>query len=371
MPAFAYDLSGCHFGDGDTASHLPASAGSGASRKPRPRDPSLPPVNCEILPITMQLPPAAKKPDDCGIIFGEPSDAYHANDAISSTQLLDLDPCPALFYQKHIEKSVPRESSPAFDLGTATHSRLLEGMEAYWKRVAVHPPTYTNDDGEVKKWHEGAGKCKAFARLAESQGKLCISEADHALIGRMYQATEQNRDAAALLSGGTPEVTFRFDAGPFRLQCRADKWHHAGVILPSTGEMTGPAIVDLKTCESIEHFRKHFATLKYYFRAEFYRMVVREVLAKEAGAPVDEIPLPRFFFVAVEKSAPLRCEVFEMGAATSARGFNEVQAKIVTLRRCFASGKWPGSLTGVQTIELNNWQARQSDEATDGVLRAA
>jgi hypothetical protein len=367
----AYDLSGCHFGDGDRFSHIPASAGSSASPSTRRRDPSLPPVNCEILPITMHLPPTTKKPDDCGVILGEPSDAYHANDAISSSQLLDLDPCPALFFQKHVEKSVPREESAVFDLGTATHSRLLEGMEAYWQRVAVHPPTYTNDDGEVKNWNFGANKCKAFERLAKSQGKLCISEADHALIGRMYQATEQNRDAAALLQGGTPEVTFRFNAGPFRLQCRADKWHHAGVVLPSTGELTGPAIVDLKTCESIEHFRKHFATLRYYFRAEFYRMVVREVLAEKTGTPVHEIPLARFFFVAVEKSAPFRCEVFEMGPDTSARGFNEVQAKITTLRRCYASGKWLGSLAGVQTIDIPQWQARLSDAETDGVLRAA
>ena len=117
--------------------------------------------------------------------------------------------------------------------------------------------------------------------------------------------------------------------------------------------MLGVVCVDLKTCDSIEQFRAHYFKLRYYYRAAFYRDVIEQVVGER----------PEFLFVALEKSAPWRCEVFEPSDTDLELGRAEMLADLKTLRQCMETGHWPGSKLGIQPIELTAWQRKASENA--------
>jgi hypothetical protein len=283
-----------------------------------------------------------------GVLRGEEIGAYHQNDAVSSTRLMDLRPCPLFYYGRHIAKTIPGPKSDAFDIGNAAHWLILEGRAALEARTVLQPATYDNDKGESKPWTYAANVCKAWREM--HRGKVILCAEDFALVDRMAAAVGENPDAAALLSGGESEVTFRVQHPAFAVQCRADMWH--ATILPARerGPLyeLGPTCVDLKTCDTIERFRSEYFKLRYYYRAAFYIDVIEQVTGER----------PAFVFVVVEKSAPYRCEVFEPSEADLELGRNEMLADLKTLKGCFESGIWPGSKLGVQPIELTAWQRK-------------
>lgn len=292
-----------------------------------------------------------------GIIHNEPIGDYHGSDAVSSTRLMDMRPCPAYFHGRHIAKSIPGPKSDAFDLGNAAHWLILEGRGALESRTVLQPATYPSFSQHKiplflgdKPWNNAANFCKDWCA---NQGDLVVLSAeDFALVDKMAAAVGENPDAAALLSGGESEVTFRVQHPAFAVQCRADHWHD--------GTQT---IVDLKTCETIERFKSEYFRLRYYMRAAFYREVVGIVIGVKHLAT-----MPAFAFVAVEKSAPHRCEVFEPSEGDLELGRNEMLADLKTLRECIESGRWEGSKLGVQPIELTAWQRKIAEANAAGLF---
>lgn len=300
-----------------------------------------------------------------GLILGEPASIYHGGDAISSSKLADMriagELCPLNFHVRHIAKTAPRKSAAHYDIGLAAHLAILEGAAAFDAGCVMEPPTYTNEKGEVKPWNNNANVCKAW--YAGCAGRIVLSSDEAALILAMQQAVAANPDAHALTSQGSAEVTFRKVIAGLTLQCRVDKWH------PAEGDGVGK-IVDLKTCNTIEQFEREFYFLRYNFRAEFYRLVVCEVLAEMAGLPVSEIIPPEFAFVVVEKSVPHRVKVYTPDDESLEAGRREVHADLVALRECMNSGKWPSGTEGKHSIGLKTWQLAKSFEASAGVLNA-
>lgn len=282
-----------------------------------------------------------------GVIRNEPIGEYHSSPAVSSTRIMDMRPCPAYFYQKHVAKTLPREERKEFDIGNAAHWLILEGRAALEARTVLQPAEYhawSNHkeprDLGMKPWNWNATVCEEW-RAREAQGRVVLTAEDFGLVDRMAAAVGENPDAADMLSGGDSEVTFRKQHPAFAVQCRADHWHQ------------GPGYcVDLKTCDTIERFRSEYFRLRYYARAAFYQDVIEQVTGE----------CPAFAFVVVEKSAPWRCEVFQPSDADLDLGRNEMLADLKTLRECMESGIWPGSKLGVQPIELTSWQRKIAAE---------
>ncbi len=293
-----------------------------------------------------------------GIVRGETIQSYHANPAISSTQLLDMRPTPQFFYQKHVAKTLPREERKEFDLGNGAHWLILEGRAALEERTVLQPLTYPvlnklGDETDRKPWTYAANYCKDW-RAAQA-GKVILSAEDFATIDRMAAAVGENPDAVALLSGGESEVTFRVQHPAFAVQARADHWHEKGVTL-STGFESRRVIADLKTCETIERFKRDFFIHRYLARAAFYQEVERDA--------VGSTDLARFAWVALEKSAPFRCEVFEAEDADMELGRAEALSLLMELRKCIQTNEWPNSKPGIQRLELSGWQRKLSSEAS-------
>ncbi len=300
-----------------------------------------------------------------GIIYGESSSVYHGSDSISSSKLADMRVggflCPLNFFVRHVSKTAPRKKGAHFDIGLAAHLAILEGPHAYTEGCVLEPETYKNDKGEVKPWHNGAAACKAWRESVT--GRIILSREDAELIFRLQQAVASNPDANALLSTGNAEVTFRKIIAGLTLQCRVDKW------LPSHGP--SGKIVDLKTCNTLEQFEREYYFMRYNVRAEFYRLVVSEVLAEMAGVPVAEIPPPDYQFVVVEKSVPHRVKVYTPDEDSLLAGRQEVHADLVTLRECTKTGIWPSGTEGTHSIGLKTWQLSKSLESSAEALEAA
>lgn len=300
-----------------------------------------------------------------GLIIGEAASAYHDNDAISSSKLADMriagELCPLNFQVRHVTKTAPRKAGAHFDIGLATHLAILEGAAAFDAGCVMEPETYTNEKGETKPWNNNANVCKQW--YAGCAGRIVLSKPEATLILAMQRAVANHPEAHALTSQGEAEVTFRKVIAGLTLQCRVDKWH------PAAGGGVGK-IVDLKTCNTIEQFEREFYFLRYNFRAEFYRLVVSEVLAEIAGVPAAEIIAPEYAFVVVEKTVPHRVKVYTPDDESLEAGRKEVHADLVALRGCLATGKWPSGTEGTHSIGLKTWQLAKSFETSAEVLGA-
>lgn len=300
-----------------------------------------------------------------GLIFDEPSEAYHSNGAVSSSKLSDMriagKLCPRNYHLRHIAKTVERKKGAHFDIGIASHALILEGPTAYANLVTKEPDTYKNEKGEVKPWSNNAKVCKEWHE--QQAGKIVLSKGESDLIAQLYTAILAHPEATALTQQGTAEVTFRKNIGPMTLQCRVDKWHPGGII-----GIEGAVMADLKTANTIEAFEKDFYYMRYNFRAAFYRLVAQEVLAELAGVKPEEVIPPEYVFVVVEKSPPYRVKIFRPDAESLEAGKKEVHADLVTLRNCMATDIWPTGTEGVHEIGLQTWQLAKSNDASDGAL---
>jgi len=78
---------------------------------------------------------------DLGVLIAETEDEYRAKagEYLSSHHLLDFMKCPWL-YRKKATGLIEDTDSPAFLLGRAAHSRILEGRDVYESRFALGGP---------------------------------------------------------------------------------------------------------------------------------------------------------------------------------------------------------------------------------------
>ncbi|NLF17831.1 MAG: hypothetical protein GX595_11330, partial [Lentisphaerae bacterium] len=74
-------------------------------------------------------------------LIAERAEVYHARagDFLSSHLLADFRRCPELFHRKQLGL-IPDEDSPAYALGRAAHTLILEGPEAFAAEYAVGGP---------------------------------------------------------------------------------------------------------------------------------------------------------------------------------------------------------------------------------------
>lgn len=291
---------------------------------------------------------------DNGRIENESNTHYHACEAVGSSRLKVFAKSPQLYYRRYVTKSIPAPApTPAMALGSAAHAQILEGRAAYLRTVAIRP------DGIDRRTTVGKAAWAEFCVLAA--GKTIIDAEQAAVVERMAESVAAHPAASALLSGGTPEVSWRAKLGGLRVQCRTDMWAENVVEVPGRAEPVGLRVVDLKTCESVNEddigsFQKQFWSLGYYKQAGFYLALLHSILPKDV-IPADGIP---FFFVAVEKNEPFQTLVVEPDQEALAEGFEAAMADLKALRDCVAANHWPGTPTCVQRMGLPSWFVKKA-----------
>ena len=259
---------------------------------------------------------------DLSLLIAETEDEYHgkAGEYLSSHQLLDFMKCPWLFHKKAIGLIEDRDS-PAFLLGRAAHSRILEGRDVYESRFALGGPI------NPKTGKPYGPNTKAAREWAEAQGKPVISFDQADLIEQMATGVAMNDEAVDLLLYGRAEGVVRAEYCHTPCQIRID-WTH-----PHRG------IVDLKTCDALDWFEADARRYRYVYQMAFYQAVL-------AAAIGEAVPV---HIVAVEKREPFRCGVWRVGDDALAIARAENEAAIRRLASCRETDRWP---TGYEMVRL-------------------
>lgn len=217
-----------------------------------------------------------------GIYPDIPHDVYHSmHDYVSNSYLSRLNKCPAA-------AKVPQEETPALLLGRAVHCYVLEGEDEFFKNFCVAP--------EVKKRTNG-GKAAWAEFCAANPGKDVITSAEMQTLVAMRESVYQHPFARMILAEGISEQTVLWtDANTgIKCKCRPDR-------IPSNG---AGVLVDLKTTGDAGErgFLHSVVNYGYARQAAFYLDGYNAATGADADA---------FIFIAVEKVAPYRVEIYEL-----------------------------------------------------------
>ena len=260
---------------------------------------------------------------DLSVLMDEPSEVYHgkAKDFLSSHALIEFMKCPYL-YKKRISGLIEDKDSPAYFVGRAAHTRILEGVTAYEKEYAIGGPINPTTGKPF------GSTTKKFLEWQEAQQKPVIPFEKAELIEAMNAGVRMNTLACELLSAGRAEGVVRNDYCGVPCQIRID-WTH-----PEYG------IVDLKTCEDLDAFETDTRKYGYKYQLAFYHAVLQTV------AP--DTP-PVVHIIAIEKREPFRCGVWMMTGETLCDTKIVNEAGIKRLKESRVSDTWP---TGYETVRI-------------------
>ena len=258
-------------------------------------------------------------PTPAGIYRLIPSAEYHALNLPSASYLKALNRCPAA-----AKTGLP--PSPALDFGTAFHA-IMDGT--FEETCAVAP------EGD-KRTKEGKAAWEQFQ--AANAGKVVVSASDMAKLYAMRRAVENHPEAGRIVSAsGESELTVIWVEPTSGLLCKSRMdWVLPGVI------------VDFKTCCSAESgkFLKSVVDFGYAVQAAFYMDAMASV-----GVAVED-----FQFVAVEKDAPHRVEVYSLSQEFLAWGRSEYRRLLQVELSCREANHWPAyKASGVVELGLPAW----------------
>ena len=262
-----------------------------------------------------------QSPADYDFLQVEPAEQYHAQRGryLSSHLLADFRRCPQLYWLK-VNDILPEEDRPAFALGRAAHSLILEGRAAFNSEFTIggpiNPRTGQPYGQETKAWKDREA----------CLGKTILTDAQYAQVDRMDVSVRAHAAAAELLASGVAERVVRATYG-VACQIRLD-WFDL-----ETG------IVDLKTCDDLTYFEADARRFGYLFQCAFYRAV----LAAKTGLCVP------VHLIAVEKKEPYRTGVWKLDPEALRFAESQNAAAIERLKRCQANDSWP---TGFEDVRI-------------------
>ncbi len=236
------------------------------------------------------------------------------------------------------------EDRPAYLIGRALHTLVLEGREAFEAQYAVGGPINPKTGALY-----GSGT-KAFAEWAAEQGKPVLTVEHRELVDRMAEGVRGHGLARDLLSEGIPEGVVPAEYGQMPCQIRMDWFDpHAGLVGLKTCDDPQRAGASWRCRASVSTalerklpppaaargwFEANARRYGYIYQVASYQAVLAKVIA---------LPMP-VYFVAVEKKEPYRCGVWKVHEDALAQARRENEAAIERLRRCMDSVRqFPGA----------------------------
>ena len=282
-----------------------------------------------------------------GIIYDEPLDRYHANDAWSNSKVQTFRRSRLEAYQRYVVKTRPGKPPKQYQvIGQAVHCAVLEGHKVFAERFVLNP----YDNFRTK-------EAQAWRADQQLQGREVLGRDQADTVATCIERVKADPLAAVLLSAGRPEVTFRKHLAHFDIQSRTDYFNGDGVQLPTgagADEFTGSYFLELKTVTTVdEHgeekdiweiFRGHFRRYAYYMQAAWNREVIAE-LTVEAGR---EQVRPAVYYIVVQTDDPFDCIVCQPSARALAVATTEIRAELARIDTCYRTGIW----NGVYEVEL-------------------
>ena len=220
---------------------------------------------------------------------------------------------------------IKENDTPAFALGRAAHSLILEGRRAFDREfVVADGPVNPNTGAPYKE------DSKTYAKWLATQDREIVSSETYNLILKLQQSVHCHAEASQLLASGEAEGVVRAEYCGVPCQIRMD-WFS-----PEHG------LVDLKTCDSLERLEADRRTLSdYVFQMAFYRAIFR--IATGITIPVH--------IIAVEKKVTFYTGVWNpiSDVLDTAERINE--AALERYKKCQYTGIWPTGYEEVRVID--------------------
>jgi hypothetical protein len=228
------------------------------------------------------------------------------------------------------------EVDSRFDIGTAAHALLFEGMD---NAVIVEA-----DDWRTKAARETRDAIRAA-------GKLPLLARHHAAVEEMVMAANRawahNDDMAGYsLSEGKNEWSIVWKSQPSDVWCRCRPDH-----LSKDRKL----IVDAKFTDLSANpatFERQIDRMGYDSRAAFY---LRGNAA--TGGPEDA----RYVYLIQETKPPYAASFIALDPAYLDIGARKVERAIAIWRDCMASGKWPGYTNRIHYAAPSAWQLEEAE----------
>lgn len=263
---------------------------------------------------------------DFAFLVREPAEVYHAKakDHLSSHALADFRRCPLLYRRKQLGL-IPDTDSPAYLVGRAAHTLILEGRERFESEYAVGGPL------NEKTGRPYGSATKAFSEWAHAQGRPVLTDDQAVLVERMSASVRGHDVAAALLEVGIAEGVVRTPHMGVSCQARVD-WL-------VTDERA--SIVDLKTCDDLDWFEADARRFGYVHQLAFYRSLIWQVTHELLPVSI----------VAVEKKEPFRTGVWIVGQDVLAIAQQDNELAMARLRKCRDADHWPSGYEEVRVFD--------------------
>ena len=261
------------------------------------------------------------------IIYGEPSETYHENDANGSTDIRAYLKCPTLY--RDIKDGLKLKDTDALLFGTASHLALLE-PKRFAAEVGIKPHGMHLGHTEGKLWK---------AR----QGDRIIISGDDAdtLVGMQARMPSEVR---AIFARCATEVTVRTTMDGLPVQCRFDLYGSAEAW-------------DLKSIDAIENVERSIWKRGYHIQRRWYQRVEEA----ETGRP----PRP-LGFLFVEKCPPFRWRIVEMSAAYDQIADEAIDRALHGIGARLKSGCWDDPEPLRLTAEPPDWMGNEITTNEDG-----
>lgn len=247
-----------------------------------------------------------------GIYDNIPSHTYHNEiQAVSNSYLGRLAKCPAA-------ARIPMEETAALLFGRACHSFVLEGEEVFFAEFAVAPKC----DRRTK---EGKAAFEQFTLANE--GKTVITVDDLNTIFAIDASVKSHPFAKQLLAQGISEQTVIWEDEETGVlcKCRPDR-------TPSGNK---GVLVDLKTTTDASERSFLNSVIKYGYARQAKHYI------EGVNAGIGRTDYDAFAFIAVEKEAPYRCEVYILDDAFLEYGANERTRLLRIEAQCRKNNFWP------------------------------
>ena len=147
----------------------------------------------------------------------ESAEVYHrkAQEHLSSHQLAEFRRCPLLHRRRQLGL-IKDEDRPAYQVGRAAHTLILEGQDAYDREYAVGGPVNPKT-GEVF-----GPRTKAYQDWVSEQTRQVLTDDQAALVVCMADSVKTHEVARGLLADGVPEGVVRAPHCGIPFQIRMD-----------------------------------------------------------------------------------------------------------------------------------------------------
>jgi len=267
------------------------------------------------------------------IVLGLGEDIYHAHPALSSTGARQLLPEYKGSPKKFQWEQTHKRTSTAFEIGHATHSKVL-GVGA---GIVLYPPEHLTPSGNPSTKKETV----AWEVEQRTAGYTIVSPDDAKRVDAMAEAVLNHPTARPLFEVcDMREASVFADIDGVPVRARFDAL--------SAETRNGTYAVDLKTTDDAtpNGFTRSVHKWGYPVQVAHYD----EVHKAATGRGIDE-----FWIVAVEKAGPHEVGVYQI----EPYWVDMARAKTAAARRifaeCTASGVWPGYDETPQTLTAPAW----------------